>query len=146
MTGKQLIQVLEGNRDSSLHIMLPSGEFVPDHFHVTEIGCVQKNFIDCGGTRRQAVTCLLQVWTAQDIEHRLDAGKLATIFRVAGPVLETDELPIEIEYGAEVAAQYRLNHVEVTPKGLLFILAGRKTECLARDKCGVGECTTTGCC
>jgi hypothetical protein len=71
---------------------------------------------------------------------------LANIFRLARPVLESDELPVEVEYGVEVAAQYRLMNVEVTPRGLLFVLAGRKTECLAAEKCGVGECTSTGCC
>jgi hypothetical protein len=29
--------------------MLPNGSFVPEHFHVTEVGLVTKNFIDCGG-------------------------------------------------------------------------------------------------
>jgi Family of unknown function (DUF6428) len=146
MTAKQLAQILEGNKDSSLHMMLPSGEFIPDHFHVTEIGRVQKNFIDCGGTRRQSLACLLQIWTAYDSEHRLVAGKLANILGLARPILESDELPVEVEYGAKVAAQYRLRNVEATPKGLLFVLAGRQTECLAPDKCGVGECTAKGCC
>jgi Family of unknown function (DUF6428) len=150
MTVTQLVEVLEGNTESSLHIMLPSGEFIPDHFHVTEIGYVRKNFIDCGGTRRRSVACLLQVWTAHDIEHRLVAGKLAKIIRLARPILESDDLPVEVEYGVEVAAQYRLMNVEVTPKGLLFVLVGRRTECLASDHCGVGggvgACSTTGCC
>jgi hypothetical protein len=146
MIVRKLAQLLEANKDSSLHIMLPSGEFVPDHFHVTEIGRVEKNFIDCGGTQRQSLTCSLQVWTAHDIEHRLLAGKLANIFSLARRVLDSDELLVEVEYGVEVAALYRLMNVEVTPKGLLFVLAGRQTECLAQDKCGVGECSATGCC
>lgn len=122
MIVRQLAQLLEANKDSSLHIMLPSGEFVPDHFHVTEIGQVEKNFIDCGGTRRQSVACMLQVWTAHDIEHRLAAGKLANIFRLARRVLGSDELPVEVEYGAEVAAQYRLMNVEATPNWPPFCL------------------------
>lgn len=27
---------------------LPNGSFVPNHFHVTEVGKVSKHFIDCG--------------------------------------------------------------------------------------------------
>lgn len=146
MNVRQLVEVLEERKESSLHIMLASGEFIPDHFHVTEIGCVQKHFIDCGGAQRQSHACLLQVWTAHDIEHRLLAGKLANIFRLARPVLESNELPVEVEYGADVAAQYRLMNVEVTPRGLLFVLSGRRTECLAPEKCGVAGCLTPGCC
>jgi len=145
MIVKQLTQLLEANSESSLHIMLPSGEFVPDHFHVTEVGRVQKSFIDCGGTRRESVSCLLQTWTAHDVEHRLVAGRLSKILKLAEEVLGSEELPLEVEYGAEVASQYVVADVEVTPNGLLFVLAGKRTDCLAPDQCGVGECTPNRC-
>lgn len=144
MNVKKLADILRNNPDASLHIMLPSGEFVPAHFHVTEVGHVDKKFIDCGGTRRRSSSCSLQIWTADDQDHRLPAGKLAGILDLARPILPTDDLPVELEYGADVAVQYRLSDVEVTPKGLLFVLSGRQTDCLARDKCGVGE--ASGCC
>ena len=118
----------------------------PDHFHVTEVGRVQKSFIDCGGTRRESVSCVLQTWTAHDIEHRLVAGKLSKILKLAEKVLGSEDLPLEVEYGADVASQYILADVEVTPNGLLFVLVGKQTDCLARDKCGIGECSTSSCC
>jgi len=146
MNVQHLIHVLEANTESSLRFILPSGEFIPGHFHVTEVGRVEKNFIDCGGTRRQTVSCLLQAWTANDVDHRLIAGKLAKILKLAEPVLASADLPMEVEYGADVAAQYRLSDIEVTPDGLLLVLAGKQTACLALEKCGVGECSTSGCC
>ena len=146
MLVSQMNQILDRNSDSSLHVMLPSGAFVPAHFHVTEVGRVQKTFIDCGGTRRESVSCLLQVWTAQDFEHRLVAGKLSKIMKLAEPVLAADELAVEVEYGPEVASRYSVADIEETPNGLLFVLAGKQTECLAPDKCGVGSCGTSGCC
>ena len=42
-------QVLKANPDAAIQIMLPEGEFVPTHFHITEVGRVRKDFIDCGG-------------------------------------------------------------------------------------------------
>jgi hypothetical protein len=148
ITVNQLRDVLENHRDSELHIMLPSGEFVPGHFHITEVGRVQKTFIDCGGTCRESVACVLQVWTAQDVDHRLSAGKLAKILSLADTVLGQSDLLVEIEYGTDSASQYLVADVEVTPSGLLFVLAGKHTDCLAKDKCGVGEtcCTGNGCC
>jgi hypothetical protein len=146
MLVKHMNQILDRNRESSLHVVLPSGEFVPAHFHVTEVGRVQKTFIDCGGTRRESISCLLQVWTAQDVEHRLVAGKLSKIMNLAEPVLAANDLVVEVEYGPEVASQYSVANIEETPSGLLFVLAGKRTECLAPDKCGVGPCGTTGCC
>ncbi|CAM4098801.1 hypothetical protein GILI108418_04590 [Gillisia limnaea] len=35
-----------------LQFVLPDGNLVPRHFHVTEIGKVTKHYIDCGGTER----------------------------------------------------------------------------------------------
>lgn len=140
MTSKQLVHLLEMNENSSIHIMLPTGEFVPEHFHITEVGRVHKTFIDCGGTRRESITCLLQVWTAHDVEHRLDSGKLSKILMLAGSVLGTDTSAVEVEYEADSVSQYKLVDIEITPKGLLFVLGGKHTECLAPDKCGITGC------
>lgn len=137
---KELTKLLDDNPDAALYMMLPSGEFVPDHFHITEVGQVHKTFIDCGGTHREVNSCLLQVWTANDMDHRLIAGKLAKILKLGSKVLESDELSVEVEYGADVASQYAVIDVEATPRGLLFVLAGKQTACLAPDKCGVKGC------
>jgi hypothetical protein len=108
---------------------------------------VEKRFIDCGGTEREAVSCLLQVWTADDYDHRLGSQKLAAILRLAGPLLKTTDLPVEVEYGPEVAAQYRLADIATTSQGLLFVLEGKQTDCLAPDRCGISGCgPSSGCC
>lgn len=146
MNVQQLHSVLEKNSEASLRFQLPSGDFIPDHFHVTEVGRVDKDFIDCGGTRRRATTCLLQTWTANDVDHRLESGKLAKILKLAEPVLQSVELPVEIEYGPDVAAQYHLSDVEVGSCTLTFVLVGKQTDCLAKDKCGISECNSSGCC
>lgn len=140
MTFEQFVKLLESRPASSLRLRLPSGAYIPDHFHVTEVGRIDKTFIDCGGTLRKSVTCLLQTWTASDVDHRLTAGKLAAIFKVAKPILESADLPVEIEFGADVAAQYTVEGVQVGLSELTFQLAGKQTACLAMDKCGVGEC------
>jgi len=127
-----------------MHFMLPDGDFVPAHFHITEVGRVQKDFIDCGGTVRSVRSCLLQVWVANDLAHRLDTSKLAQIIRIAGPLLGDDDLPVEVEYEGEAISQFPLAAAEITPSGVLFHLGSKHTACLAPDQCGVpGE---PGCC
>ena len=123
--------------------MLPDQSFVPAHYHITEVGKVQKDFIDCGGTVRSATSCLLQVWVANDTDHRLETNTLASIMAVAEPLLATDELPLEVEYEDGVISQYPVAGMEVTPSGLLFSLGTKHTACLAPEKCGVDG---TGCC
>lgn len=147
MTVEELHLLLTRKAGANVQFRLPSGELVPEHFHVTEVGRVDKTFIDCGGTRRQATSCLLQVWTANDVEHRLTGGKLAGILRLAEPVLGSFLLPVEVEYGPDVAAQYSLADFDVSDDTLTFLLSGKRTECLAPDKCGIPGCDpAAGCC
>lgn len=143
MTVNEFRRLLEANPGARMHWMLPDRSFVPAHFHITEVGRVRKDFIDCGGTVRSTQSCVLQIWVADDVDHRLETTKLASILRVAGPLLESDEIPVEVEYEEGVISQYPIGGVETTPSGLLFTLGTKHTACLAPDKCGVGG---TGCC
>jgi hypothetical protein len=143
----QLLSTLANAPNLALHVMLPGGEFVPAHFHVTEVGRVQKDFIDCGGTTRSSVTCLLQVWVAADTDHRLTTTRLAGILRMAAPLLGSDDLPVEVEYETETTSQFPVALAEATPGGVLLHLGTKHTECLAPDRCGVAASgVRTGCC
>ena len=37
----------------ALNFRLPNGTYVPEYFHITEVGIITKDFIDCGGPMRQ---------------------------------------------------------------------------------------------
>ena len=52
MTVKEFRQAIDSNPDAKMHWMLPDKSFVPAHYHITEVGKVQKDFVDCGGTVR----------------------------------------------------------------------------------------------
>lgn len=143
MTVKEFCAALAANPNATMHWMLPDKSFVPAHYHITEVGRVQKDFIDCGGTVRSSTACVLQVWVANDVDHRLESSKLASIMDVAAPLLQSDELPVEVEYEEGVISQYPIGGMEVTPSGLLFYLGSKHTACLAPEKCKVGD---TGCC
>ena len=142
----QLRSALATSPDAALHLMLPDGDFVPAHFHVTEVGRVQKDFIDCGGTTRSVTTCQVQLWVAADTDHRLTAGKFASILTMAAPLLKSDALAVEVEHEGAAVSQFPLGGVERTPGGLLFHLGTKHTECLAPDRCGVPGVAGAGCC
>ncbi len=149
-------RALTRDPNAALHVMLPDGDFVPAHFHVTEVGRVHKQFVDCGGTGRETTACVIQMWVAADLDHRLTAGKLAKIVELAAPILKDDDLAVEIEYEAGVVSQYPLGGIENTPSGLLLTLGVKHTDCLAPDRCGIPVtasaaaaktgCGTSGCC
>ena len=119
------VTVLTGNPHAALHLMLPDGSFVPAHFHVTEVGRVQKDFIDCGGTIRSTTTCVLQVWVATDSHHRLDTTKLAKIIQIGTPLFPSMTLPVEVEYEPlPVVADYRLSPVPEPTSLILAAMGG----------------------
>jgi hypothetical protein len=136
MNFNQLINLLSEQEDQRMHFALPGNSFIPDHFHITEVGLVQKKFIDCGGTVRSVSSCLLQAWVSDDFDHRLKAEKLLNVLQQAESHLEIiGDLPIEIEYEDSVISQYEIIRFEQTSYGLLFYLATKHTACLAPEKC-----------
>jgi hypothetical protein len=136
-TVASLKRALEESPGASLRFVFPDGGFIPDHFHVTEVGHVTKDFVDCGGTRRTTSTCVLQTLVAHDRDHRLDSARLASILGLAGSVLPSDDLPVEIEYEEGTTGLYALDAIDVQPDGVRLQLSPKHTACLAPDKCGL---------
>lgn len=91
MTVKELTELLEANYQFAIRIMLPSGQFIPNYFHITEVGRINKHFLDCGRIWLTSASCLLQAWTANDTDHHLTAGRMAKIIKIAEPILESDD-------------------------------------------------------
>ncbi len=111
---------------------LENGSKVPEHFHVTEVGMVTKNFIDCGGIIRNEKVVNFQLWNANDFEHRLKPTKLLNIIRLSEQKLGIEDLEIEVEYQADTIGKYGLLF-----KNNTFILTNKQTDCLAKDNCGI---------
>jgi uncharacterized protein DUF6428 len=131
----------------NVRLILPDGDPIPADFHVTEVGHVVKNFIDCGGTARQLETCLLQAWVAgNDPDHRLSAEKLANILDLSAKVVFSEDLEVEVEYEQCAVAQYKVESAEVAGNELRFQLAHRHTDCLAREACGLTPTNSGYCC
>ena len=150
MTLSTLLGALSANPDAALVLELPDGTTVPEHFHVTEVGRVRKDFIDCGGTVRSWARCVLQVWVADDRDHRVSPAKLARIIGLAGPAIlgeHADGLEVEVEYDVGVITQFPLVAAESQGGTLVLRLGGKHTACLAPDRCGDPTSSgTTGCC
>lgn len=144
----ELTDALNEHPGAGLAFVLPDDSTVAQHFHVTEVGRVRKDFIDCGGTVRNTDTCVLQVWVASDVEHRLEAGKLGKIIALGKDILKDADLPVEIEYDVGVITQFAVESFEASDALITLKLAGKHTACLAPDLCGIdGEGSTdAGCC
>ncbi len=113
---------------------LDNGAFVPEHFHVTEVGMITKNFIDCGGNVRNEKVANFQLWNANDFEHRLKPTKLLDIIKLSEEKLGIGDWDIEVEYQSNTIGKYGLDFQKNT-----FILTSKQTDCLAKDNCGVPQ-------
>lgn len=130
-----------------IRFILPDGDPIPAHFHVTEVGHVNRRFIDCGGTIRSIESCLLQTWVPEgDSEHRLTAGKLAKILALSREVVPSDELEVEVEYDCCVVGQYTVDAVAEQNDTLTVTLGNKKTDCLAREHGVEATGAGSGCC
>jgi hypothetical protein len=112
---------------------LPSGALVQPHFHVTEVGKITKDFIDCGGKVRSETVINFQLWEENDYDHRLHPERLLAIIDLSEKKFQLEDLDIEVEYqGKETIGKYDLDF-----DGTSFLLASKRTACLAEDACGI---------
>lgn len=136
---------------NNVEFELENGTFVPEHFHVTEIGLITKTFIDCGGTMRNEKVINFQLWNADDYEHRLKPAKLLHIIQLSEEKLAIYDAEIEVEFQQETIGKFDLDF-----NGNHFVLKNKTTACLATDACGlplikpagtVNSCSpNSGCC
>ncbi|AZB36141.1 MULTISPECIES: DUF6428 family protein [Chryseobacterium] len=124
---KEILSTLD-----NVEFQLENGAFVPEHFHVTEVGTVTKHFIDCGGVIRHEKVVNFQLWNANDFEHRLKPGKLLNIIKLSEEKLGIEEGEIEVEYQNTTIGKYDLEF-----NGKTFVLKNKTTACLAQDACGI---------
>lgn len=114
-------------------IQLPNGTMIPAHFHITEMGLLTKNFIDCGNTIREEKYITFQVWLAGDLDHRLEPSKVFKIINASKNLIGDADLELEVEYQTEsTIGKFGLDFANGK-----FILTPKETTCLANDHCGI---------
>ena len=118
----------------TLKFQLPDGHFVPAHFHITEVGNLTRNYIDCGGIVRQENKLTIQLWVASDNDHRLKPDKVLDILKLAEKQFELSNIDVEVEYQQSTIGRFKLAF-----DGSVYQLINTHTTCLAQDKCGISQ-------
>lgn len=126
---KTILSTLE-----NVEFQLENETFVPEHFHVTEVGMITKDFIDCGGVIRKEKVVNFQLWNADDFEHRLKPAKLLHIINLSEEKLGIEDLDIEVEYQTNTIGRFDLDF-----NGQNFVLKNKTTACLAEDACKIPQ-------
>jgi hypothetical protein len=131
----ELKKILNDNGLKPLRFILPTGTKIPIHAHITEVAKVEKQFIDCGGTFRKEALCRLQIWFAEDTDHRPTARMLVKILEKSSSFLGTENLDVDVEYETPFVSQFPILEVDADDEVVTLRLGTRHTACLAEDRC-----------
>lgn len=120
-------------KTNEFQIQLPNGNFVPKHFHITEMGIINKKYTDCGNTFREENYFTFQLWYSVDTWHQLTSEKVLKIISGIEKNTNVGDNDILVEYQDEnTIGKFGLEF-----NGENFELTPTKTTCLAQDNCGI---------
>jgi len=134
MTLQGLQNALKANLGRFPRFVLPDGDYIPAHAHVTEVGYVIRNFIDCGGLTGKEEKVVLQTHVGDDTDHRLRSDRFAKILRLGNRVIPSIDLNVAVEYDCCVVAQYPIAEARPDGEHLNLILRRGRTQCRARER------------
>jgi len=150
MTLYDLQNALEANPELLPRFVLPDGDYIPAHAHVTEVGHVIRHFIDCGGLTGKEEKVLLQTHVGNDTDHRLRSDRFAKILKLGNRVIPSEDLDVDVEYDCCVVAQYPIAEARPDSEHLNLILRRGRTQCRAQERDGekAARCCATSatCC
>jgi hypothetical protein len=134
MTLRNLQETLEKYPTRFPRFVLPDGDYIPAHAHVTEVSHVVRNFIDYGGMIGKEEKIVLQTHVGDDKEHRLRSDRFAKILRFGNPVVQSVDLRVDVEYDCCVVAQYPIAKARTNGNYLELVLQRGRTQCRARER------------
>jgi uncharacterized protein DUF6428 len=131
---RELQETLQEHPSRFPRFVLPDGNFIPAHAHLTEVSHVVRNFIDCGGMTGQEEKIVLQMHVGDDKEHRLRSDRFAKILQFGNRVIPSVNLDIDVEYDCCVVAQYPIAELQLEGNYLDLMLQHGQTQCRARER------------
>ena len=134
MTLHDLQNALDANPRLFPRFVLPDGDYIPAHAHVTEVGHLVRTFIDCGGLSGKEEKVLLQTHVGSDTDHRLRSDRFAKILQLGNRVISSADLDVDVEYDCCVVAQYPIAEATSDSEHLNLILGRSRTQCRARER------------
>ena len=150
MTLHDLKDALKANPKLFPRFVLPNGDCIPAHAHVTEVGHVARSFVDCGGLTGKEEKILLQTHVGDDADHRLRSDRFAKILELGNSVIPSADLDVAVEYDCCVVAQYPIAEARPDGEHLNLILRRGRTQCRARERreseTAADCCTTSAAC
>jgi hypothetical protein len=143
MKTKELLNVLEHNKDKSLLFEYALNKLVGANYHITEVKHMKIDSVDCGGETDAWNETIIQLWESPKELDKRDFMKvekgLEILNRVGNlkPYDYESEVKIEYSNASFNTAQLYIQDAEIKNDTLIFKLSIEDTRCKANDKCGI---------
>ena len=143
MKTQELISVLEQNQDKSLLFEYAPNLFVGANYHITEVKHITIESVDCGSGTDNWKETIIQLW---ENPNEIDKTAYMSVYKALGilkkvgkmrPYQLDAEVKFEYSNAAFHTAQLFVNDFEIRNNNLIFKLAVEKTDCKAKEACGV---------
>lgn len=145
MKTQEFFNVLEQNKDKSLLFEYAPNLLVGANYHITEVKHIVIDSVDCGSQTDSWNETIIQLWESPLEKGRteyMSTYKASAILKKVGEMKPYDlESEVKFEYSNATfhTAQLFVNDFEIQGKNLILKLAIEKTDCKAKELCGVPE-------
>ena len=145
MNTQQLFDLLKDHTDKSLLFEYTSGQLVGANYHITEVKHLKIDSVDCGARTDAWNETIIQLWESPSEIGKteyMSVYKALSILNKVGRMKPYDfNSEVKFEYSNSLfhTAQLFVNDYEIHGNNLLLKLAVEKTDCKAKEACGVPE-------
>lgn len=145
MKTQEFFKVLDEHKEKSLLFEYAPNLFVGANYHITEVKHITVDSVDCGAQTDAWKETIIQLWESP---NELDKTEYMTVYKALAilkkvgtmkPYTLDSELKLEYSNATFHTAQLFVNDFEIQRDHLIVKLAIEKTDCKAKDLCGVPE-------
>ena len=143
MKTHEFLSLLQENPNKNLLFEYKPGELVAANYHITEVKNITIDSVDCGAGTDFWKETIIQLWESPKEKGKRD---YMSAYKALGILNKVDKLkPMEkdVEVKFEYSnpnfhtAQLFVNAHQVAGENLVFHLGVEKTDCKAKETCGV---------
>ncbi|TXN37328.1 hypothetical protein FVB32_03315 [Flagellimonas hymeniacidonis] len=145
MNTSEFLSILKQHQNKSLLFEYAEGKFVGANYHITEIKNVTVDAVDCGAGTDFWKETIVQLWESpkeKDKKDFMSAYKaLAILNKVDGikPMVKDAEIKFEYSNSDFHTAQLFVHDYTMDDQSLVLKLSVEKTDCKAKETCGVAD-------
>lgn len=149
MKTSEFFGILKDHQGKSLLFEYLPGSIVPANYHITEVKHVSIDSVDCGANSDSWKETVIQLWESPSEAGKTEfmtVYKALSILKKVGRMKPYDlDSEVKIEYSNDNfhTAQLFVDDFEISDRNLTLKLAINKTDCKAKETCGVPETAVT---